>query len=189
MVLNYIWIGFLLIGFIAALAKLLFYGQMDIFSVMMTDLFHSAKTGFEISIGLTGMMALWLGIMKIGEGAGMIKVFSKGVQPLFKSLFKKVPPNDPAFGSIAMNFSANMLGLDNAATPLGLKAMDDLQKLNPKKDTATDAQIMFLVLNTVGLSIIPTSIIAIRQTMAAKQGLEHFNGADIFLPLLIITYI
>ncbi len=189
MALNYIWVAFFLIGFLVALYKMLVLGQTDVFSNMMTSLFNSAETGFTVSLGLTAMMALWLGIMRVGERAGLIRMFTKIVKPLFKTLFKGVPENHPAHGSIAMNFSANMLGLDNAATPLGLKAMEDLQSLNPKKDTATDAQIMFLVLNTVGLSIIPTSIIAIRQTMAAKQGLEHFNGADIFLPLLIITYI
>jgi spore maturation protein SpmA len=189
MALNYIWISFFIIGFIVALVKMIFYGQTDIMSTMMKGLFDSAETGFTISLGLTAMMALWLGIMKVGEKAGLIALFTRIVKPLFKTLFKNVPENHPAHGSIAMNFSANMLGLDNAATPLGLKAMEDLQSLNPEKEKASDAQIMFLVLNTVGLSIIPTSIIAIRQTMAAKQGLTNFNGADIFLPLLIITYV
>lgn len=189
MVLNYIWIAFFLIGFVIALLKLLVFGQMDIFNIMMTDLFNSAKTGFEISIGLTGMMALWLGIMKIGEGAGVVNIFARGVQPFFKTIFKGVPKDHPAFGNIAMNFSANMLGLDNAATPLGLKAMDDLQSLNPKKERATDAQIMFLVLNTAGITLIPSSVIAIRQTMAMEQGIKNFNAADIFLPILIATFI
>lgn len=189
MVLNYIWIGFFIIGFLVALYKLAFFGQMDIFTNMMTGLFDSAKTGFEISLGLTAMMALWLGIMRVGEKAGLINSFAKMVRPFFKTIFKKVPDDHPAFGNIALNFSANMLGLDNAATPLGLKAMDELQSLNPKKDTATDAQIMFLVLNTAGISLIPTSIIAIRQTMAIEQGLKGFNAADIFLPLLIVTYV
>ncbi|HRP90279.1 MAG TPA: nucleoside recognition domain-containing protein [Edaphocola sp.] len=189
MALNYIWVSFFLVGFLVALYKMLVMGQLDIFTNMMTALFESAETGFKISLGLTAMMALWLGIMRIGDQAGLIRVFTRMVKPLFKTLFKNVPENHPAHGSIAMNFSANMLGLDNAATPLGLKAMEDLQSLNPDKDKATDAQIMFLVLNTVGLSIIPTSIIAIRQTMAIEQGLTNFNGADIFLPLLIITYI
>ena len=189
MVLNYIWIGFFLIGFLVALYKLAFLGQMDIFTSMMTGLFDSAKTGFEISLGLTAMMALWLGIMRVGEKAGLINAFAKMVRPFFKTIFKDVPENHPAYGNIALNFSANMLGLDNAATPLGLKAMDELQSLNPKKETATDAQIMFLVLNTAGISLIPTSIIAIRQTMAIEQGLKGFNAADIFLPLLIVTYV
>jgi spore maturation protein SpmA len=189
MVLNYIWIAFFLIGFVVALLKLIVFGQMDIFNIMMTDLFNSAKTGFEISIGLTGMMALWLGIMKIGEGAGMVNLFSRGVQPFFRTIFRGIPKGHPAYGSVAMNFSANMLGLDNAATPLGLKAMDELQSLNPVKERASDAQIMFLVLNTAGMTIIPTSIIAIRQTMAIQQGIPNFNGADIFLPILIATFV
>lgn len=189
MVLNYVWVGFLLIGFIVALIKLSFYGELDIFTVMMTDLFKSSETAFTISIGLTGIMALWLGIMKVGEGAGMIQSFAKGVQPFFKTIFKGIPDNHPAYGSIAMNFSANMLGLDNAATPLGLKAMDELQSLNKEKTVATDAQIMFLVLNTAGMTIIPTSIIAIRQSMAVQQGLTNFNAADIFLPILLATFI
>ena len=189
MILNYVWIGFFVVGFIVALFKLTIDGQLDIFTVMMTDLFKSAETGFTISIGLTGIMALWLGIMKIGEGAGMVNLFARGVQPFFKTIFKDVPKGHPAYGSIAMNFSANMLGLDNAATPLGLKAMEELQTLNPKKERATDAQIMFLVLNTAGMTIIPTSIIAIRQTMAVQQGITNFNAVDIFLPILIVTFI
>lgn len=189
MVLNYVWIGFFLIGFIVALYKLAFLGQMDIFTTMATNLFDSAKTGFEISIGLTGMMALWLGIMKIGERAGVVNIFAKGVQPFFKTLFRGVPKGDPAYGNIAMNFSANMLGLDNAATPLGLKAMKDLQELNPEKEKASDAQIMFLVLNTAGITLIPSSVIAIRQTMAIEEGLKNFNAAEIFLPILISTFV
>ena len=164
-------------------------GDMEIFSKLMTGIFDSAKTGFDISIGLVGMMTLWLGIMKIGERAGMITLFSKGVRPFFKTLFPGVPDNHPANGSVMMNFSANMLGLDNAATPLGLKAMKELQELNPEKEMATNAQIMFLVLNTAGLTIIPTSVIAIRQSMAIEQGLVGFNAADIFLPVLIGTFI
>jgi len=189
MVLNYIWIAFFLIGFIVALLKLIILGQTDIFNIMMSDLFNSAKTGFDISIGLTGMMALWLGIMKIGEGAGMVNVFARAVHPFFKTIFKGIPKGDPAYGNIAMNFSANMLGLDNAATPLGLKAMSDLQNLNPQKERATDAQIMFLVLNTAGITLIPSSVIAIRQTMAIEQHIPNFNAADIFLPILIATFI
>lgn len=189
MALNYIWVAFFLVGFVVALIKVAFYGQLDIFTNMMTALFDSAKTGFEISLGLTAMMALWLGIMKVGESAGVIDLFTRMVRPFFKTIFKNVPDNHPAHGSIAMNFSANMLGLDNAATPLGLKAMQELQSINPSKDTASDAQIMFLVLNTAGISIIPTSIIAIRQTMAIEEGIKGFNAADIFLPLLIVTFI
>lgn len=189
MVLNYIFIAFFLVGFLVAIIKMLFLGETEIFSQMVNGMFDSAKTGFEISLGLTGMMALWLGLMKIGEGAGMVRNFSRAVQPIFTKIFKGVPKDHPAHGSIVMNFSANMLGLDNAATPLGLKAMSELQTLNPNPKVATDAQIMFLVLNTAGMTIIPTSIIAIRQTMAIKQGIEGFNGADIFLPILIVTFI
>ncbi|WP_129020126.1 nucleoside recognition domain-containing protein [Edaphocola flava] len=189
MVLNYVWIGFFLIGFIVALYKVAFLGQMDIFSTMVTNLFDSAKTGFEISIGLTGMMALWLGVMKIGEHAGVVNFFARGVQPFFKTLFRGVPKGHPAYGNIAMNFSANMLGLDNAATPLGLKAMNDLQELNPQKEKASDAQIMFLVLNTAGITLIPSSVIAIRQSMAIEQHIANFNAADIFLPILISTFV
>lgn len=189
MALNYIWIAFFIIGMVVALIKLLFFGDMTVFSKMMTGMFDSAKLGFEISIGLTGMMALWLGIMKIGEQAGMIQAFAKIVRPVFKIIFKDIPKDHPANGAIAMNFSANMLGLDNAATPLGLQAMDEMQKLNPKKDTATNAMIMFLVLNTAGIVLVPTSIIAMRQTMAIEQGLTNFNAADVFLPILIVTFI
>lgn len=189
MAMNYIWISFFVVGFLVALCKLIFMGDFTVFSNMMTGVFDSAKTGFTISIGLTGMMALWLGLMRIGEKAGLINVFAKAVQPLFRVLFKGIPKDHPAFGSIAMNFSANMLGLDNAATPLGLKAMQEMQELNPKKDTATNAQIMFLVLNTAGIVLIPTSIIAMRQTMAIEQGIKGFNAADVFLPILIITFI
>ncbi len=188
MVLNYIWIGFFLVGFIVALIKLMVFGDSGIFTNMMTALFDSAKTGFTISLGLTGIMALWLGIMKVGEHAGVVNVLSKLVRPFFKTIFKGVPKESPAFGSITMNFSANMLGLDNAATPLGLKAMEELQQVNPQKEKASDAQIMFLVLNTVGITLIPSSIIAIRQSMAIEQGVSNFNAADIFLPILIATF-
>ena len=156
---------------------------------MLTALFDAAKNGFEISLGLAGIMSLWLGIMKVGEKAGVIRVFSRLVAPLFRTLFKGIPKDSPAYGSVMMNLSANMLGLDNAATPLGLKAMGDLQELNPVKDTATDAQIMFLVLNTAGITLIPTSVIAMRQTIALEQHVQNFNAADIFLPTLIATFI
>jgi len=189
MTLNYIWIAFFLIGFIVALFKVVFLGQSDLFSTMLNGLFDSARSGFEISIGLTGVMSLWLGIMKIGERAGLINIFAKGVGPFFRTLFKGVPKDHPAYGSMTMNFSANMLGLDNAATPLGLTAMKDLQSINPQKDTASDAQIMFLVLNTAGVTLIPTSVIAIRQTMAMQQHVANFNAADIFLPTLLATFI
>lgn len=189
MTLNYIWIAFFLIGFLVATYKAIFLGQTELFGTMLNNLFDSSKTGFEISIGLTGVMSLWLGIMKIGEKAGLINLFAKGVAPFFRTLFKGVPKDHPAYGSMTMNFSANMLGLDNAATPLGLNAMKDLQSINPSKDTASDAQIMFLVLNTAGVTLIPTSVIALRQSLAIKEGLTNFNAADIFLPTLIATFV
>ena len=186
--LNFVWLGFFVSAFVAALAQTLL-GDFTVFPRIMAALFDSAKTGFEIALGLTGMMALWLGFMKIGERAGMIDAFARGVNPVMRQLFPGVPPRHPAQGAMTMNISANLLGLDNAATPLGLKAMQELQSLNPHPDTATNAQIMFLVLNTAGLTLIPTSVIAIRQTMAIKQGLVGFNAADIFLPTLLVTAI
>lgn len=189
MALNYIWLSFFLIGFLVATYKVIFLGDTEMFGTMLNNLFDTSKTGFEISIGLTGVMSLWLGIMKVGEKAGLINVFAKGVAPFFRTLFKGVPKDHAAYGSMTMNFSANMLGLDNAATPLGLNAMKDLQSINPSKDTASDAQIMFLVLNTAGVTLIPTSVIAMRQTLAIKEGLTNFNAADIFLPTLISTFI
>ena len=189
MALNYVWIAFFLIGFVVAIFKVIFLGQTGLLSDMLNALFGAAKNGFEISLGLTGVMTLWLGIMKIGEKAGVISVFARAVSPLFRTLFKGLPKDSPAYGSVMMNLSANMLGLDNAATPLGLKAMGELQELNPKKDVASDAQIMFLVLNTAGITLIPTSVIAIRQTIALEQHVQNFNAADIFLPTLIATFI
>ena len=188
MILNYIWIAFILVGFGVALVQLA-QGNLAIFSQVLTGIFDTAKTGFDISLGLVGVMSLWLGIMKIGEQAGVIAVFARGMAPFFKRLFPEIPPGHPAGGSIVMNFSANMLGLDNAATPLGLKAMRELQEINPQKDTASNAMVMFLVLNTAGITLIPTSVIAIRQSIAIEQGLVGFNGADIFLPTLIGTFI
>ena len=189
MALNYVWIAFFVIGFIVGIIKAFITGDGTILSEMLTALFDAAKNGFEISIGLTGIMTLWLGIMKIGERAGVINVFAKAVSPLFRVLFKGVPKDSPAYGSVMMNLSANMLGLDNAATPLGLKAMNELQALNPKKEEASNAQIMFLVLNTAGITLIPTSVIAMRQTIALEQHIAGFNAADIFLPTLIATFI
>ncbi len=183
MALNYIWVGFFFIAFIVGLIKLIFLGDLEIFSTIMKALFDRAKLGFELSLGLTGILALWMGIMKIGEKGGMVKILARLVSPLFTRLFPEVPENHPAIGSMMMNFSANMLGLDNAATPLGLKAMKDLQELNPKKDTASNAQIMFLVLNTSGLTLIPVSILALR----AMKG--SANPTDVFLPILIATFI
>jgi spore maturation protein SpmA len=188
MALNIVWIGFILVGFAVALFKLA-QGDTTIFTKILTGLFDTAKTGFDISIGLVGVMSLWLGIMKIGERAGMIDLFARAIAPLFVRLFPGIPRGHPAGGSIVMNASANMLGLDNAATPLGLKAMRELQEINPDKSTASDPMIMFLVLNTAGITLIPTSVIAIRQSMAASQGLVGFNATDIFLPTLIGTFI
>jgi spore maturation protein SpmA len=163
MILNAIWVAFILIGFVVALIKLA-QGDVAIFTKVLTGLFDTAKTGFDISLGLVGVMSLWLGIMKVGEQAGMINLFARAMNPLFRRLFPEIPPAHPAGGSIVMNFSANMLGLDNAATPLGLKAMRELQEINPVKDVASNPMIMFLVLNTAGITLIPTSVIAIRQT-------------------------
>jgi len=189
MTLNYVWIGFLLIGFVVGIFKAFVLGNTGLLSDMMNALFDAAKNGFEISIGLAGIMSLWLGIMKIGERAGVLRVFARAVSPLFRTLFRGIPKESPAYGSVIMNLSATMLGLDNAATPLGLQAMSELQEINPEKDTASDAQVMFLVLNTAGLTLIPTSVIAMRQTIAMEQHVANFNAADIFLPTLIATFI
>ena len=186
--LNKIWVAFILVGFIAAVAQLL-QGDLDIFSRVLSGLFDTAKTGFDISLGLVGIMSLWLGIMKIGERGGLIELFSRLVAPFFRRVFPDIPAGHPASGSIVMNVSANMLGLDNAATPLGLKAMRELQEINPQKDTASNPMIMFLVLNTAGITLIPTTVIAIRQSIALKQGLVGFNAADIFLPTLLGTFV
>ena len=186
--LNLIWVAFILVGFVAALAQAL-QGDLDIFARVLNGLFDSAKTGFEISLGLVGVMSLWLGIMKIGERGGLIQLFGRAMAPFFRRVFPDIPPGHPASGSIVMNFSANMLGLDNAATPLGLKAMRELQEINPKPDTASNPMIMFLVLNTAGITLIPTTVIAIRQSIALKQGLVGFNAADIFLPTLLGTFV
>lgn len=186
MVLNFVWLGFFLSA-IAVAAVQTALGDVAVLPRLLAAMFDAARTGFEISLGLVGMMALWLGLMKIGERAGMVDAFARGVNPLLRQLFPGVPAGHPAQGAMTLNVSANLLGLDNAATPLGLKAMQELQSLNRRPDTATDAQIMFLVLNTAGLTLIPTSVIAIRQTLAVKQGLIGFNAADIFLPTLIAT--
>lgn len=183
MALNYVWIALFVISFFVALGKLIFLGDIAIFQNMLNAIFDSAKNGAEISISLIGVMTFWLGIMRVGEKAGMIKLFAKVTNPFFSKLFPEVPKNHPALGSIIMNFCANMLGLDNAATPLGLKAMKELQEINPHKDTASNAQIMFLVLNTAGLTLIPTSVIAMRLAAGAA------NPADIFIPALIGTFI
>lgn len=177
--LNYIWIGFFLIAFVVALIKLIFFQDTTVFPKMMEATFEMAKTGFTLSIGLTGVMTLWLGLMKIGERGGMIAIISRLFGPFFARLFPEVPKDHPANGAIIMNFSANILGLDNAATPLGLKAMKELQEINPNKDVASNAQIMFLVLNASGLTIIPIAIIADRVTMGSA------NPTSIFIPILI----
>ncbi|GAA5022744.1 membrane protein [Marivirga lumbricoides] len=182
MVLNYIWIAFFLIAFAFALFQWIFMGNMEIFPALTQATFDMAKTGFEISLGLTGVMTLWLGIMKIGEKGGMVAALSRITSPLFSRLFPEVPKEHPAMGAMLMNISANMLGLDNAATPLGIKAMHSLQELNPDKDTASNAQIMFLVLNTSGLTIIPISIMVYRAQLGAA------DPSDIFIPILLTTF-
>lgn len=182
MVLNYIWIAFFLIAFAFALFQWIFMGNMEIFPALTQATFDMAKTGFEISLGLTGVMTLWLGIMKIGENGGMVAILSRITSPLFSRLFPEIPKEHPAMGAMLMNISANMLGLDNAATPLGIKAMHSLQELNPDKDTASNAQIMFLVLNTSGLTIIPISIMVYRSQLGAA------DPSDVFIPILITTF-
>lgn len=186
MTLNYIWIGFFIVAFIVALIKT-FSGEPEIFTVIINSIFERAELGFKLSIGLTGIMALWLGIMKIGEKGGAINLLSKLFAPLFQKLFPEIPKDSKAHGSIIMNISANILGLDNAATPLGLKAMNELQKENRNKKEASNAQILFLVLNTSGLTLIPTSIIALRASAMAENNISG-NPTDIFLPILIATF-
>lgn len=182
MTLSYIWVGFFLLAFVVALIKLIFLNDMAVFPAMLTSTFDSAKDGFEISLYLTGVMSLWLGLMKIGEKGGMVSILSRLVGPFFSRLFPGVPKDHPANGSIIMNFSANILGLDNAATPLGLKAMKELQELNPDQDTASDAQITFLVLNASGLTVIPLAI------MADRASVGSVNPTSIFIPILIATF-
>ncbi|WP_276485481.1 nucleoside recognition domain-containing protein [Paraflavitalea pollutisoli] len=183
MVLNYLWISFFLIAFVVALLKLIFLGDTQVFKTMMDGVFDSAKGGVDLSLGLIGVMSLFLGFMQIGERAGAINVLSRIVGPFFNKLFPGVPRNHPAMGHMMMNFSANLLQLDNAATPFGLKAMESLQELNPKKDTASDAQVMFMVLHASGLSIIPVSVIAQRVIVGSK------NATDIFIPCVICTFV
>ena len=183
MVLNYIWVAFFVIAFVVAAARLVFGGETDIFTSLVNATFDSSKNAFEISLGLTGVLAFWMGLMKIGETSGMIQALSRWLSPVLCRLFPDIPKGHPALGSIFMNLSANMLGLDNAATPLGLKAMKELQELNPRKDTATNPMIMFLVINTSGLIIIPVSIMMYRAQMGAAQ------PTDIFLPTLLATTI
>lgn len=182
MVLNYIWTAFFVIAFLTALVKLVFAGDYGVFPAMIDSTFSSSKTAFEISLGLTGVLTLWLGIMKIGERGGVVNVLARILSPLFTRLFPDIPKEHPVMGSIFMNIAANMLNLDNAATPLGLKAMEQLQQLNPRKDTATNPMIMFLVLNTSGLTLIPVSIMVYRAQMGAAQ------PTDVFVPLLLATF-
>ena len=182
MVLNYIWIGFIIIAFVIALAKLIFLGDVTVFPALIDSTFASSKTAFEISLGLTGVLSLWLGIMKIGERGGMVNMLARALSPVFTRLFPDIPKGHPVTGAIFMNIAANMLGLDNAATPLGLKAMEQLQTLNPNKETATNPMIMFLVLNTSGLTLIPISIMVYRAQLGAAQ------PTDVFIPILLATF-
>lgn len=182
MALNYIWIAFFLIGFIVALGQLIFAGNTQIFNDLVNAVFSNAKTGFEISLGLTGALTLWMGLLKVGEKGGVVTMLGKAMGPLFEKLFPELPKGHPAYGSIMLNLAANMLGLDNAATPLGLKAMKELQEVNPDKEKASNAQIMFFVLNAAGLTIIPVSVIVYRMQLGAA------NPADVFIPIMISTF-
>ena len=182
MVLNYIWIAFFVVAFVIAICKLVFWGDVEAFPEMMNSTFSSSKTAFEISLGLTGVLTLWLGIMRVGEKGGAVNALSRLLSPVFVKLFPDIPKGHPVTGSIFMNVAANMLGLDNAATPLGLKTMEQMQTLNDKKDTATNPMIMFLVLNTSGLTLIPVSIMVYRAQMGAAQ------PTDIFVPILLATF-
>ena len=182
MVLNYIWIAFFVVAFVIALFRLVVMGDTEVFPEIMNSTFASSKTAFEISLGLTGVLSLWLGIMKIGERGGVVNALARVLSPVFTRLFPDIPKGHPVTGSIFMNIAANMLGLDNAATPLGLKAMEQMQTLNTRKDTATNPMIMFLVLNTSGLTIIPVSIMVYRAQMGAAQ------PTDIFIPILLATF-
>ncbi len=182
MVLNYIWIGFFVVAFVIALVKLVVMGDFDVFPAMMDSTFSSSKTAFEISLGLTGVLSLWMGVMKVGEKGGVVNVLARLLSPVFCKLFPDIPKGHPVTGSIFMNIAANMLGLDNAATPLGLKAMEQMQELNKEKETASNPMIMFLVLNTSGLTLIPVSIMVYRAQMGAAQ------PTDIFIPILLATF-
>ena len=182
MVLNYIWISFFVIGFVVALLQLIIAGNTQIFNSIINSIFTNATTGFEVSLGLTGALTLWMGLMKIGEKGGVVNILGRLVGPLFQKLFPELPKGHPAYGSMVLNISANMLGLDNAATPVGLKAMKEMQETNPDKETATNAQIMFIVLNAAGLTIIPICIIVYRTQLGAA------NPADVFIPILIATF-
>ncbi|MBO4444407.1 MAG: spore maturation protein [Bacteroidaceae bacterium] len=182
MVLNYIWIAFFIVAFVVALIKLIFFGDVNVFTDIVNSTFASAKTGFEISLGLTGVLSLWMGIMKIGEQSGAVNRLARILSPVLSKIFPDIPKDHPVMGSMFMNIAANMLGLDNAATPMGLKAMEQLQELNPKKDTASNSMIMFLVLNTSGLTIIPVSVMVYRAQLGAAQ------PTDVFVPILLATF-
>ncbi|MBQ4277582.1 MAG: spore maturation protein [Bacteroidaceae bacterium] len=182
MALNYIWIAFFIIAFIVALIRLIWQGDAEVFPAIMDSTFEQAKTAFEISIGLTGVLSLWMGIMRIGERGGLIAFMSRMLSPILTRIFPDIPKGHPVMGTMFMNISANMLGLDNAATPMGLKAMEQLQELNPKKDTASNPMIMFLVLNTSGLTLIPVSVLVFRAQMGAAQ------PTDVFVPILLATF-
>ena len=182
MVLNYIWIAFFLVAFAVALVRLVFLGDTEVFPAIMNSTFSSAASAFEISLGLTGVLSLWLGIMRIGEKGGVVNVVARWLAPVFSKIFPDIPKGHPVTGTIFMNFAANMLGLDNAATPMGLKAMEQLQELNTKKDTATNPMIMFLVLNTSGLTLVPISVMVYRAQMGAAQ------PTDVFVPILLATF-
>ncbi|MFH0784305.1 MAG: nucleoside recognition domain-containing protein [Pseudomonadota bacterium] len=181
--LNAIWVGFFLTAFAAALYQFFIYGQQDIFAALIKAGFDNAKTAFEISLGLTGVMCLWLGVMRIGERAGFLVILARWLSPLFARIFPDVPKGHPALGSITMNMAANMLGLDNAATPIGIKAMQELQELNPDKDTASNAQIMFLVINASSVTLLPVTIFTYRSQMGA------LDPTDVFVPILMATYL
>ena len=181
MVLNYIWIAFFLLAFVIALGKLIFFGDTTVFPAIMDSTFVQAKSAFEISLGLTGVLSLWMGIMKIGEKGGLVAALARLLSPVLCKIFPDIPKGHPAMGTMFMNFSANMLGLDNAATPMGLKAMQELQDINPKKDTASNPMIMFLVLNTSGLTLIPVTVLLYRAEMGAA------NPTDVFIPILLAT--
>jgi len=182
MVLNYIWIAFFLIAFVVAIGKLVIGGDTAVFTEIINASFASAKTGFEISLGLTGILSLWLGIMKIGEKGGVIQAFARLAAPVFSKLFPDIPRDPPVTGSIFMNLSANLLGLDNAATPMGLKAMQQLQELNPNKESASNSMVMFLCINASGLTLIPITIMMYRAQLGAA------NPSDVFLPIMLATF-
>ena len=182
MVLNYIWRAFVLVAFAVALVRLIFLGDVEVFPAIMNSTFSSARSAFEISLGLTGVLSLWLGIMRIGEKGGVVNVVARWLAPVFSKIFPDIPKGHPVTGTIFMNFAANMLGLDNAATPMGLKAMEQLQELNEKKDTATNPMIMFLVLNTSGLTLVPISVMVYRAQLGAAQ------PTDVFVPILLATF-